>query len=91
MSSGNAGMTAAVLSPGGVFIDKNKKVVDVNHFHVSLAHAHSSVLKATAQQHGIQLVRELVPCSVLNGEGGTRVDSVSHYVPGSGFHGHGVH
>ena len=42
-------MAAAVLSPGGVFINKNKKkVVDTNHFHVSLAHAHSSVLKATA-------------------------------------------
>ena len=28
----------------------------------SLAHARSSVLKATAQQHGIQLVGELAPC-----------------------------
>ena len=37
MLSGNAGMAAAVLSPGGVFINKNKnkKVVDINHFHVS--------------------------------------------------------
>ena len=40
-----------------------KRVIDINHFHVSLAHAHSSVLKATAQQHGIQLVGELAPCS----------------------------
>ena len=32
-------------------------------FHVSLAHAHSSVLKAAAQQHGIQLVGELAPCA----------------------------
>ena len=65
MLSGNAGMAAAVLSPGGVFIiDKNKKKgVDINHFHVSLADAHSSVLKATALQHGIQLVGELAPCS----------------------------
>ena len=47
--SGNAGMVAAMLSPGGVFVNKSKeKVVDINHFHVSLAHAHSSVLKATA-------------------------------------------
>ena len=37
--------------------------MDINHLHVSLAHAHSSVLKATAQQHGIQLVGELAPCS----------------------------
>ena len=63
MLSGNAGMAAAMLSPGGVFIGKNnKKVVDINHFHVFLAHAHSSVLKATALQHGIQLVGELTPC-----------------------------
>ena len=48
--SGSAEMVAAVLSPGGVFVNKNKKkVVDINHFHVSLAHAHSSVLKATAR------------------------------------------
>ena len=61
--SGNAGMAAAVLSPGGVIINTNKKVVDTSHFHVSLAHAHSSVLKATARQHDIQLVGELTPCS----------------------------
>ena len=63
VSSGNDGMAAAVISPGGLFVNKNKKVLDINHFHVSLAHAHSSVLKATAQQHGIQLVGELAPCS----------------------------
>ena len=40
-----------------------KRVVDINHYHVSLSHAHSSVLKATAQQHGIQLIGELAPCS----------------------------
>ena len=58
-------MAAAVLSPGGVFMDekKKKKVVNINHFHVSFAHAHSSVLKATAPQHDIQLVGELTPCS----------------------------
>ena len=61
--SGNIEMAAAVLSPGGVFIKKKKKVVDINHFHVSLAHALSSVLKATARQHDIQLVGELAPCS----------------------------
>ena len=39
-------MAAAGLFPGE-FINKNKKkVVDINHFHVSLAHAHSSVLTA---------------------------------------------
>ena len=61
--SNSDGMAAAVLSPGGLFINKHKiRVIDINHYHVSLAHAHSSVLKATAQQHGIQLVGELAPC-----------------------------
>ena len=63
ISSGNDGMAAAVLSPGGLFLKKKNRVVDINHFHVSLAHAHSNVLKATAQQDGIQLVGELAPCS----------------------------
>ena len=62
--SNSDGMAAAVLTPGGLSINKNKKrVIDINHYHVSLSHAHSSVLKATAQQHGIQLVGELSPCS----------------------------
>ena len=62
--SGSAGMAAAALSPGGVFVNKNKKrVVDINHFHVYLAHTHSNVLKATVRQHGIQLIGELAPCS----------------------------
>ena len=61
--SGNDRTAAAVLSPGGVFINKNKKVVDIKHFHVSLAYAHSSVLKAPARQHDLQLVGELAPCS----------------------------
>ena len=56
MLSGNAGMAAAELSPSSVFMDeqKKKKVVDTNHFHVSLARAHSSVLKAIALEHGTQ-------------------------------------
>ena len=62
--SGSDGMAAAVLPPGGLLIYKNnKRVIDINNFYVSLAHAHSSALKATAQQHGIQLVGELAPCS----------------------------
>ena len=60
--SGSAGMAAAVLSPGGVFVNKQKKVLDINHFPFSLAHTHLSVLKATAQQHGIPLMGELAPC-----------------------------
>ena len=49
---------------------KKKRVININHFHVSLVHAHSSVLKATTQQHGIQLVGELAPrsgCSMAKG------------------------
>ena len=77
--SGNAGIAAAELSPGGVFINKNKKnVVDSNHFHVSLAHAHSSVLKATALQHGIQLVGELAPCSGYSMAKGIRAPTPHH-------------
>ena len=36
--------------------------LDINHLHVSLAHAHASVLKATAKQHEIRLTGELVSC-----------------------------
>ena len=45
VSSGNEGMAAAVLSPGGLFLNKINVVLYINHFHVSLAHAQSSVLQ----------------------------------------------
>ena len=47
---GNGGMAATVRSLGSVFVaSKNKiQLVYVNHVHVSLAHIHSNVLKATA-------------------------------------------
>ena len=50
-------LAAAALIPG---LLKHGKEVDINHLHVSLAHAHASVLKATAKQHGIRLTGELV-------------------------------
>ena len=79
MLSGNAGMAAALLSPGGEFINTNKEnVVDINHFHVSLAHAHSSVLKAIALQHDIQLVGELAPCSGCSMAKGIREPTPHH-------------
>ena len=79
MSSGNAGMTTAVLSLGGVFMDKKKKnMVDINHFHVSLTHVHSSVLKASALQYGIQLVGELAPCSGCSIAKGIRAPTSHH-------------
>ena len=71
-------MAAAVLSPGGVFVNKKTTVVDINHFHVSLAHAHSSVLKATARQHGIQLVGELAPCFGCSMAKGIRASTPHH-------------
>ena len=72
-------MAAAVLSPGGVFVNNKKTtVVDINHFHVSPAHAHSSVLKATARQHGIQLVGELAPCSGCSMAKGIRASTPHH-------------
>ena len=40
-----------------LWIRRQKKVIGIDHvLHVSLAHAHSSVLEATTQQHDIQLV-----------------------------------
>ena len=51
---------AAALNPGTL---KHGKVVDINHLHVSLAHAHASVLQATARQHGFRLTGDLVSCS----------------------------
>ena len=45
-------LAAAALIPGPL---KYSKEVDINHLHVSLAHAHASVLTATAKQHGIRL------------------------------------
>ena len=76
--SEGVGMAAAVLSPGGLFVNKKTTVVDINHFHLSLAHAHSSVLKATARQHGIQLVGELTPCSGCSMAKGIRASTPHH-------------
>ena len=68
-----------MLSPGGVVINKNKgKVVDINHFYVFLAHAHSSVLKATILQHDIQLVGGLAPCSGCSMAKGIRAPTLHH-------------
>ena len=50
-------LAAAALNPG---ILKHGKVVDDNYLHVTLAHAHSSVLQATARQYGFRLTGELV-------------------------------
>ena len=52
-------LATAALTPGPL---KHSKEVDINHLQVSLAHAHASVLKATAKQHRIRLTGELVSC-----------------------------
>ena len=64
MSSVNDSLATAVLSPDGMFVlgTKRKSEVGINQFHVSLAHAHLGVLKATAQQHRIRLVDKFTPC-----------------------------
>ena len=53
-------------------------MVDINRFHVSLAHVHSSELKATVLQHGIQLVEELIPCSGCSMAKGIRSPTPHH-------------
>ena len=53
-------------------------MVDINHYHVSLVHAHSSVLKATALQHGIQHVGELAPSSGYSMAKGIRAPTPYH-------------
>ena len=68
-------LTAAALNPGMM---KHGKVVDINHLHVSLAHAHASVLQATARQHGFRLTRELVSCSACSMVKGHRAPTAHH-------------
>ena len=68
-------LAAASLIPGPL---KHGKEVDIDHLHVSLAHAHASVLKATAKQHGIRLTGELVSCSVCSRAKGHRAPTPHH-------------
>ena len=70
-----APLAAAALPPGSL---KHGKEVDINHLHVSLAHAHASVLKATAKQHGIRLTGELVSCSPCSRPKGHRAPTPHH-------------
>ena len=50
----------------------------MNHLHVSLAHAHASVLQATARQHGFRLTGELVSCSACLRAKGNRATTAHH-------------
>ena len=68
-------LTAAALNPGMM---KHGKVVDINHLHVSLAHAHASVLQATARQHGFRLTGQLVSCSACSMAKGNRAPTPHH-------------
>ena len=68
-------LTAAALNPGMM---KHGKVVDINHLHVSLAHAHASVLQATARQHGFHFTGQLVSCSACSMAKGNRAPTAHH-------------
>ena len=68
-------LAAAALIPGPL---KHGKEVDINHLHVFLAHAHASVLKATAKQHGIRLTGELVSFSACSRAKGHRAPTPHH-------------
>ena len=68
-------LTAAALNPGMM---KHGKVVDINRLHVSLAHAHASVLQATARQHGFLLTGQLVSCSACSMAKGNRAPTPHH-------------
>ena len=72
---GTPPLAAAALIPGPL---KYGKEVDINHLHVSLTHAHASVLKATAKQHGIRLTGELVSCSACSRAKGHRAPTPHH-------------
>ena len=68
-------LAAAALTPG---LLKHGKEVDISHLHVSLAHTHASVLKSTAEQHGIRLTRQLVSCSASSRAKGYRAPTPHH-------------
>ena len=68
-------LAAAALIPAPL---KRGKEVDINHLHVSLAHVHASVLKATTKQHGIRLTGELVSCSACSRAKGHRAPTPHH-------------
>ena len=68
-------LTATALAPG---LLKHGKEMGLNHLHVSLAHAHASVLKATAKQHGFRLTRKSVSCSASSRAKGYRAPTPHH-------------
>ena len=75
LSESDCFFTAAALNPGMM---KHGKVVDINHLHVSLAHAHASVLQATARQHSFRLTGQLVSCSACSMAKGNRAPTAHH-------------
>ena len=63
-------LAAAALNPG--MLKYGKVLVDVDNLHVPLAHAHASVLQATARQHDFRLTGELVSCLACSMAKGNR-------------------
>ena len=68
-------LAVAALTPG---LLKHGKEIDINHLHIPFAHAHASVLQATAKQHGICLTGELVSCSACFWAKGNRAPTPHH-------------
>ena len=68
-------LAAAALTPELLV---HGKLVDINHFHVSLAHAHASVVIATTKQHEIRLTGELVSRSTCSRAKGNRAPTPHH-------------
>ena len=68
-------MAAAALNPGML---KHGKVMDIDHLHVSLGDAHTSVLHATARQRGFRVTGELVSCSAYSMAKGNRAPTAHH-------------
>lgn len=86
-------MIAAALAPGKMssFICKRPvSVLDIDIFHVTDAHANESSLRATARQHGIRLVRELVRW-MFDGKGDQRGSVEVNILAGKVSWGTGAH
>ena len=68
-------LAAAALNSGML---KHGKAVNINHICTFLAHAHVSVLQASARQHGFRLIGELVSCSARSMAKGNRMPTAHH-------------
>ena len=70
-----APLAAAALTLGLI---KHAKEIDINHLHISLTREEASVLIATAKQHVIRLIGELVSCLACSRAKGNRAPTPHH-------------